>query len=94
MDDASRQGSGGAASLAILRKKAQSLQLKLDGTPVSTPYSFVGVVGIQRKLEAVSPQAAAGKNWVFSSWSDGGARIHTISTPSTNTTYTARYVAQ
>lgn len=70
------------------------LQLKLDGQPVTTPHSFVGVVGLQRKLEAVSPQSAAGGTWVFASWSDGGARIHTIRTPGTNTTYTARFVAQ
>jgi glucose/arabinose dehydrogenase len=70
------------------------LQLRLDGQLVSTPYSFVGVEGIQRRLEAVSPQGAAGTSWVFASWSDGGARIHTISTPIANTTYTARFVTQ
>jgi hypothetical protein len=68
------------------------LQLRLDGQIVSAPYSFVGVEGIQRKLEAVSPQSAAGKNWSFSSWSDGGSRIHTIRTPAADTTYTARFV--
>ena len=67
------------------------LQLRLDGQPVATPHSFVGVVGIERTLEAVSPQ---GPNWIFSSWSDGGARIHTIKTPSASTTYTARFVSQ
>ena len=70
------------------------LQLKLDGQLVRTPHSFVGVVGIQRTLEAVSPQAAGGTTWTFAAWSDGGARIHTIRTPSTNTTYTARFVTQ
>ena len=67
------------------------LQLRLDGQPVATPHSFVGVVGIERTLEAVSPQ---GPNWTFSSWSDGRARIHTIKTPSASKTYTARFVAQ
>src|SRR5262245_23813600 len=62
-------------------------QLRLDGQPVTAPYSFVGVVGIRRSLEAVSPQSGR----VFSSWSDGRARIHTIATPAVNTTYTARY---
>ncbi len=66
------------------------LQLRLDGQPVSTPHSFVGVVGIQRSLEAVSPQG----NQHFSSWSDGGARVHTITTPASNTTYTARFTTQ
>jgi glucose/arabinose dehydrogenase len=70
------------------------LQLKLDGQPVTAPYSFVGVVGLQRKLEAVSPQTASGSTRVFTSWSDGGARVHTISTPATNRTYTARYATQ
>jgi glucose/arabinose dehydrogenase len=66
------------------------LQLRLDGEPVATPHSFVGVVGIKRTLEAVSPQGS----WVFSSWSDGGARMHTITTPSTDKTYTARFTTQ
>jgi glucose/arabinose dehydrogenase len=70
------------------------LQLKLDGQPVVAPYRFVGVVGIERKLEAVSPQVASAGSRVFSSWSDGGARVHTISTPATNRTYSARYVSQ
>jgi glucose/arabinose dehydrogenase len=68
------------------------LQLRLDGQLVSTPHSFVGVVGIRRTLEAVSPQSVSG-TWVFSSWSDGGSRIHTIATPATNATYTARFTA-
>jgi hypothetical protein len=68
------------------------LQLRLDGEPIATPHSFVGVVGIKRTLEAVSPQGSS--NWVFSSWSDGGARVHTISTPSTDKTYTARFTTQ
>jgi len=70
------------------------LQLKLDGQPVTTPFSFVGVVGIQRKLEAVSPQTVSGTTRVFASWSDGGPRVHTIGTPATNKTYSARYVLQ
>jgi glucose/arabinose dehydrogenase len=70
------------------------LQLKLDDQPVTTPYSFVGVVGIQRRLEAISPQSAFGANWRFSSWSDGGSQSHAIRTPATTTTFTAQYVRQ
>jgi Calx-beta domain len=66
------------------------IQLRLDGQAVATPHSFVGVVGIRRTLEAVSPQGA----WTFSSWSDGGSRIHTIATPAASATYTARFTAQ
>jgi hypothetical protein len=70
------------------------LQLRLDGEPVATPHSFVGVVGIKRTLEAVSPQGSSGSNWVFLSWSDGGARVHTITTPSADKTYKAQFTTQ
>lgn len=81
-------------STVTLATNPTGLQLRLDGQPVTAPYSFVGVEGIHRSLEAVSPQGASGSNWVFSSWSDGGARVHTIATPVANTAYTARFVAQ
>ena len=78
-------------STITLATNPAGLQLRLDGQPVTAPHSFVGVEGIVRSLEAVSPQGAS---WVFSSWSDGGARVHNISTPTADTTYTAQYVAQ
>ena len=67
------------------------LQLKLDGQPVATPLSFDAVVGITRTIEAVTPQSSGNTTYTFASWSDGGASSHDISTPSTNTTYTAIY---
>ena len=67
------------------------LQLRLDGQPVTTPFSFTGVVGIVRTLEAVTPQGAGGTTYEFVSWSDGGAATHNISTPAASTTYTATY---
>jgi hypothetical protein len=81
-------------STVTLATNPTGLQLKLDGQPVKAPYSFVSVVGINRRIEAVSPQLAGGSSWVFSAWSDGRAQAHVISTPGTNATYTARFVAQ
>jgi glucose/arabinose dehydrogenase len=78
-------------STVTLSTSPGALQLKLDGQPVAPPTSFVGVVGIVRSLEAVSPQKVNGTTWVFSSWSDGGARVHSLSTPGANTTFTATY---
>jgi glucose/arabinose dehydrogenase len=66
------------------------LQLKLDGIPVASP-SITGVAGMRRTLEAVSPQASGGKTWVFASWSDGGAALHTALWPATATTFTATF---
>ena len=67
------------------------LQLKLDGQPVATPLSFDAVVGMVRTIEATTPQSSGPTTYTFTSWSDGGAASHTISTPATNTTYTATY---
>ena len=75
------------------RRNPAGLQLLRDGQPVTAPVTFTGVVGIQRSLEAVSPQTAQGTTWQFQSWSNGGARAQTISTPATNTTYTATYTS-
>lgn len=68
------------------------LNLTLDGKPVLAPTSVLGVVGLKRDIEAVSPQTASDAHtYSFSSWSDGGARVHTITTPSSSTTFTATF---
>ncbi|MGH9842282.1 MAG: PQQ-dependent sugar dehydrogenase, partial [Blastocatellia bacterium] len=80
-------------STITLQTSPPGLQLTLDGAPTATPASLQSVVGISRTLGVVSPQNVGGTNYVFGSWSDGGAATHTISTPSANTTYTATYAA-
>jgi glucose/arabinose dehydrogenase len=69
------------------------LQVQLDGQPVTTPFSFDAVVGMVRTIEAPTPQDAGGTTYSFTSWSDGGAAGHAISTPAINTTYSATYAA-
>ncbi len=69
------------------------LQVTLDGQPRTTPLSVIGVVGIDREIGAVSPQSAGTTNYSFTSWSDGGAATHTVSTPTAAPTYTATYTA-
>ena len=66
------------------------LELRLDAQPRTTPLTVGSVVGIVRGLEALT-QASGGTTYEFVSWSDGGAATHDISTPSSNTTYTATY---
>jgi glucose/arabinose dehydrogenase len=70
------------------------LTVLLDGQPHPMPFTFTGVVGIMRTLEAPTPQTANGQTENFVSWSDGGARIHAISTPAQATTFTATYNTQ
>ena len=58
---------------------------------MTAPYTFTGVAGIKRTLEAVSPQSLNGSSWAFVSWSDGGAASHTLVTPASAATFTAAY---
>lgn len=67
------------------------LSLTLDGSPIATPYTFVGVVGLLRTIGAPSPQSRQSGLYEFRAWSDGGAQTHTIVTPSAATTFTATY---
>jgi hypothetical protein len=78
-------------STLTLRSNPLGLRLTLDGTPLTTPASFGSVVGMVRTLGVISPQTLGGRNYRFSNWSDGGAATHTISTPASNTTYTATF---
>ncbi len=74
-----------------LQTNPAGLQVNLDGQPQTAPYTFQGVTGILRNLNVVSPQTANGKLWTFTNWSDGGASGHDITTPSSDTTYTANF---
>jgi hypothetical protein len=65
--------------------------LTLDGQPIVAPFTFMGVVGMQRAIGTTSPQTIGGTNYQFRSWSDRGSPTHTITTPSSNTTITAQF---
>ena len=78
-------------TLATVRS---GLQVTLDGQPQTAPYSVQGVVGIVRAIGVTSPQTVTSTPWTFVSWSDAGAATHNITTPASNTTYTATFRAQ
>jgi glucose/arabinose dehydrogenase len=73
-----------------LRSAPAGLALTLDGQPITAPTTVTGVVGIERSLGAAN-QNQSGRRYQFSSWSDGGAATHTISTPAADATYTASF---
>ena len=78
-------------SRVTLATRPAGLALTLDGSPVSTPLTLVGVVGIQRSLGA-SSQTFNGAVYDFAGWSDGGAATHNVSTPAADTTFTATFL--
>lgn len=65
--------------------------ITVDGQPYASGTVIPSVVGFQRPIGAAATQVIGGVSYAFQSWSDGGAATHTISTPLTNTTYTANY---
>ena len=78
-------------SKLTLATNPPGLQVKLDDQPTATPLAVDSVVGIIRTIEAITPQTVGGVTYTFTGWSDGGAVNHTLSTPATNTTYTAAF---
>jgi hypothetical protein len=86
-------GSNNPITVTITSNPA-GLDLVVDGTPVTTPQVLSWVSGSAHALSANSPVSKpGGAQYVWVSWSDGGAQAHIVS-PSTSTTYTANYEAQ
>jgi glucose/arabinose dehydrogenase len=70
------------------------LTVNLDGQPMTTPFSFVGVTGMRRTLEAPASQVVGGVTYVFQSWGrKRGARQELI-TPRSDRTYNAVFDSQ
>jgi len=65
--------------------------LTLDAQPFTAGGTFASVEGVERVIGAPVSATAAGANWAFDSWSDGGGREHAIVTPVPDATYTAVY---
>lgn len=78
-------------STVTITSNVTGLELMLDGQPRESPHSFVGVAGTERTLEAPEMQVHDGLIYNFESWSDGGDRTRTITTPQSDTTFTANY---
>lgn len=64
----------------------------LDGSPQTAPYVFLAVPRMRRTIGVQTPQIINGLVYDFVSWSDNGALVHDIITPSTNTGYIANFV--
>ncbi|WP_436935881.1 malectin domain-containing carbohydrate-binding protein [Halovenus marina] len=67
------------------------LEFNLDGIPYTSPYVHDTLVDFQHTITAPQTQCVDGTQYEFDSWSDGGAAEHTITVPSSDTTYTATY---
>ena len=66
----------------------------VDGTNYASAQTFSWTPGSNHTIATTSPQnGATGVQFLWSSWSDGGAISHSVS-PTVNTTYTANFATQ
>src|SRR5581483_5796055 len=70
------------------------LSLSVDGSSCTSPCAFQWTVGSSHTMAAAAISTGPGTQYGFASWSDGGAATHTVTAPSTTTTYTASFTTQ
>src|SRR5262249_40207025 len=70
------------------------LSLSVNGTSSTAPFARTVNQGSSVTLSAPASQTLNGTTYNFVSWSDGGPATHTITAPTSSTTYTATYQAQ
>jgi glucose/arabinose dehydrogenase/PKD repeat protein len=71
-----------------LDSSPRGMPLRLDSLPHVTPLVYDTLIGFQHQIDA--PDLAT-PDYPFLSWSDGGARTHTITVPVGGATYFATY---
>jgi glucose/arabinose dehydrogenase len=68
------------------------LTVAVDGKRRAAGTVIPSVVGFEHTVGAAAAQTAGGFLYHFDSWSDGGAAKHTVITPASDTTLTAKYL--
>jgi len=84
-----------AATISInVQTNPAGRSFAVDGTSFTTTQTFSWVAGSSHTISTNSPQSGGtGIQYLWSSWSDGGAISHTVA-PSSGATYTANFTTQ
>jgi glucose/arabinose dehydrogenase len=96
--------SGGLTSTSSVRLDPKTVRLRFASRPTGArlvvgsagtqaPFARTVIVGSSNSVSAPSRYVKEGQAYRFHNWSDGGARIHNIVAPATDTTYRATYRA-
>jgi len=86
-------GTSDIVTLTLLTQP-NGLNVTFDGLTVATPYAVDSVIGTPHNIGAPSSQRLNKINYRFVRWSDSGTQTHTITTPATDSTYSAVYQAK
>jgi uncharacterized protein (TIGR03437 family) len=92
--NAARSVTANFGSAITVSTSPPGLQIVVDGVTLTAPQSFSWTAGSSHTVGVNSPQGGGGSRSVFTSWSDGGAQTHTITAPTTATSYTASLKTQ
>jgi Bacterial Ig-like domain (group 3)/Divergent InlB B-repeat domain len=84
----------GVGYLFTVTTAPSGLNVIVDGTTYVAPHLFTWPANSVHTLGVASPQGSAGTQYVYNSWSDGGAATHTITAPAANSSYTASFATQ
>ena len=84
-----------ASRIAITTDAPGRSVIQVDGSTYPTPKTFNWVAGTPHTIGVASPQSGgAGTRLIWTGWNDGGAQSHSITTPASDATYTARFREQ
>lgn len=90
-----QQSSGGSVTTTITTAPS-GLSLTVDSVACTAPCAFQWTSGSSHTIAVTTtPQSGpTGTRYVYASWSDSGAQSHSITAPSSATTYTATFTTQ
>jgi len=80
-------------SLITVNTNVEGLAFTVDGTTYNSSQVFNWLEGSQHTISTSSPQDFSGLEYVFTSWSDGGAISHAYTVPVDNQTVTANFTS-
>ncbi len=97
--DTGENDDSASASVTVLtpctiESSPSGLGITVDTTSYTAPQTFYWAPGDTHTIGVTSPQTGTGTKYIYSSWSDAGAQSHSITTPSSATTYTASFAIQ
>ncbi len=88
------QTNGGSVSITVTSVPV-GLAVTVDSSVCTTPCAAVQwTPGTVHTIAAANQAGAAGTQYLFGSWSDGGAASHSVTAPASATTYTASFTTQ
>jgi glucose/arabinose dehydrogenase len=76
-----------------LQSVPSGLTLSIGASSSATPFAHTVIVGSSNTVSALALQKLGTANYAYASWSDGGDQIHSVTAGSTDSAYTANYVA-